>query len=430
MKKFLIRTFGCAMNVYDSERLKDTLASRGWSPTEDVEVADLIVLNTCSVREKATEKVFSHLGKFKKLKDKKPSLKLAVIGCVAKELGTVVQKRAKYVEYVFGPQSWHLLLNALENQPSLCDVGNYKLDKFNHLALTKQNHMSGFISIQEGCDNMCTYCIVPHTRGREISRAFDEIMQEVAQVVKNGAIEIVFLGQNVNNYKDDDGKTLADLIRATAKISEVQRIRYLTSYPTYLTDDLIDLFRIEPKLMPFLNLPIQAGSNAVLKKMNRHYSREQYLEIIKKLKTARSDIAISSDFIVGFCGETEEDFEDSLDIIRQVKFVHSYSFKYSQRPHTAALKMMEDDVSPEDKTERLNKIQALLKSIQKEYNESFIGKQMEVLIEENPREGFFRGRSPYMHPVEIKTDKKNLIGQTLPIAIYDASPFLLYGEIK
>ncbi|MHA1550313.1 MAG: tRNA (N6-isopentenyl adenosine(37)-C2)-methylthiotransferase MiaB [Alphaproteobacteria bacterium] len=431
MKKFLIETFGCAMNVYDSERLADSLIERGWEATREMAEADLIVLNTCSVREKATEKVFSWLGLiWKKYKSKKPSLKIAVIGCVAKEFGKDIKRRAKYVDYIFGPQSWHLLLNALDEKPSLCDVGNYKLDKFNHLAKTTQSGTSAYISIQEGCDNMCTYCIVPYTRGREISRNLDDVMKEVKDTLDNGAAEIIFLGQNVNNYKDENRKTLVDLIKETAKDIRVCRIRYLTSYPTYLTDELIDLFKTEKKLMPFLNLPAQAGSDSVLKNMNRHYTREEYLEIVRKLKLARPNMAISSDFIIGFCGETEEDFQKTLDLIKEVEFVHSYSFKYSPRPHTSAQKFLKDDVSPEVKADRLKRLQDVLREIQKDYYETFIGKTIDVLVEENPRPGIYRGRSSYMQPVEVRSDLVKLVGKVQKVKITEASPFLLYGDRK
>ncbi len=417
------------MNVYDSDRLSTTLENRGWALTDKVEEADLVVLNTCSVREKATEKVFSHLGAIQKIRKKhNKEMKIAVIGCVAKELGKKVRHRAQYVDYVFGPQSWHLLLSAIDSQQTLCDTGNYRLDKFKNLAQVKTKSVSAFISIQEGCDNVCTYCIVPFTREREFSRKFNDIISEVKKVVKNGAKEIVFLGQNVNNYKDSDGKNLADLIRETAKIEQVKRIRYVTSYPTYLTNELIDLFRTEPKIMPFLNLPIQAGSNNVLKKMNRHYTREEYFAVLEKIKKANPKVAISSDIIVGFCDESDEDFEDTLDAIKKCKFIISYSFKYSPRPHTPAFKF-KDNVSPKDKSERLKKVQTLLKKIQKEFNEKYIGNSVDVLVEQNPREGFYRGRSPYMQNVEIKSDEKDLIGKMVSVKINDASAFTMYGEI-
>ncbi|MBN1783553.1 MAG: MiaB/RimO family radical SAM methylthiotransferase, partial [Alphaproteobacteria bacterium] len=356
-------------------------------------------------------------------------MKIAVIGCVAKELGKVVRHRAPYVDYVFGPQSWHLLLGALENTPTLCDTGNYRLDKFKDLATVKTQAVSAFISIQEGCDNVCTYCIVPFTREREFSRDFDTVMKEVDQVVSNGAREIVFLGQNVNNYKDENGKNLADLIRATAKIELVKRIRYVTSYPTYLTDELIDLFGSEPKVMPFLNLPIQAGSNAVLKKMNRHYTREDYFAIIDKIKKVNPNVVVSSDLIVGFCGETEEDFQDTMDAAKRVPFLVSYSFKYSPRPHTPAQKAFKDDVNPKDKAERLKRLQDLLHRIQKDFNQACIGKTVEVLIDQDKGAGVFRGRSPYMQNVKIDTDKEGLLGEVVSVKIKDASSFLLYGEL-
>lgn len=430
MKKFLIQTFGCQMNVYDSQRLNDTLSAKGWTPTTTLVDADLVILNTCAVREKASEKVFSALGRIDKYKRRKnPDLKIAVIGCVAKEMGAIVRKRAPFVDYVFGPQSWHLLINALDNQPVLCDTGNYRLDKFKNMSTIKTSRTVAFISIQEGCNNVCTYCIVPFTREREISRPFSDIMSEVQTVVENGAVEIIFLGQNVNNYKDESAKSLADLIKETAKIESVKRIRYVTSYPTYLTDELIDLFRTEPKVMPFLNLPIQAGSDAILKKMNRHYTREEYFAIVKKIKIANPAVEISSDFIIGFCGETEEDFQATMDAVNRVRFINSFSFKYSPRPHTPAFKSFADDVPAEEKSDRLKRLQTRLNEIQLEFNRSFIGKKVEVLVELHPRKDIYQGRTNYMQNVEITSEKPQLTGTLVSVKIKDASAFVLYGEI-
>ncbi len=423
---FLIKTFGCQMNVYDSTRLSDALIKEGWKETTDLKEADLLIVNTCAVRKKATDKIFSQLGRFKKAK--KEEAKIAVIGCVAKEAENEIFKRAPYVNYVFGPQSWHILLTALKNDLKVIDTNYRGIEKFDSLPQSKNQTSTGFVSIMEGCDNFCTYCIVPYTRGREFSRPFEDIMEEVNNLVANGALEINFLGQNVNNYKYEN-YTIVDLVNQTAKIDKVKQIRFTTSYPSYLTDEQIELFATTPKLVPFIYLPIQAGSNKILKRMNRRYTREEYLGIIEKLKKTNPNIQISSDFIVGFSGETEKDFEDTLDIVEKVKFITSFSFKYSPRPHTAAY-ILKDDVDDPIKEERLKRLQTALLKNQKEFNQSCVGKTMDVLIDGYDKtKTKLSGRTIYMQNVILEGSPK-LTNTIQKVKITSGTQSSLRGEIN
>ena len=311
------------MNVYDSWRIAAMLDARGYKSTNDVADADIIILNTCSVREKATNKVFSALGRIRDAK--KPSALFGIVGCVAREAGADAFRRMPELNFVLGPQSYHKLPDILENPDArLLNIDLGGLEKFDEMPQPATSPTVCYVPIQEGCNHCCTYCIVPYTRGREISRSFDDVIRDTKYAAKNGAIEICFLGQNVNGYKytDKNGNEfrLSDLIRQTAKIPEIKRIRFTSSYPTEMTDDLIEMFATEPKLLPFLNMPVQSGSPDVLKRMNRPYSLDGYLEIINKLRVARPDIQISSDFIVGFPGESDSDFEQTLDIARRVRY--------------------------------------------------------------------------------------------------------------
>ena len=317
MKKFFIQTFGCQMNVYDSWRIAAMLQHRGMTQTYNVSDADIIILNTCAVRAKATDKVFSALGRIKRAK--KPSALFGIVGCVAREAGATAFRRIPELNFVLGPQSYHKLPQIIENPDArLLNIDLGGLEKFDEMPQMISSPTVTYIPIQEGCNHVCTYCIVPYTRGRELSRSFNDVMRDTLHAASTGAIEICFLGQNVNGYKytDESGKTyrLSDLIRETAKIDTVKRIRFTSSYPTEMTDDLIDMFATEPKLLPFLNMPIQSGSENVLKRMNRPYSLELYMDIIHKLRIARPDIQISSDFIVGFPGESDDDFEQTMKI--------------------------------------------------------------------------------------------------------------------
>ena len=326
-KKYFIQTFGCQMNVYDGWRIAAMLDAHDMIKTEDVTDADVIILNTCAVRAKATDKVYSALGRIRLIK--KPDALMGIVGCVARESGADAFRRVPDLNFVLGPQSYHKLPEILENPDiRLLNIDLGGLEKFDEMPQPKTSPLVTYIPIQEGCNHCCTYCIVPYTRGREISRAFSDCVHDVELATKTGAVEICFLGQNVNGYKytDENGHTyrLSDLIRVAAKIDAVKRIRFTSSYPTEMTDDLIEMFATEPKLLPFLNMPIQSGSPDILKRMNRPYDLDQYMGIVNKLKDARPDIQISSDFIVGFPGETDDDFAQTLQMVKAVivDYVH------------------------------------------------------------------------------------------------------------
>ena len=431
MKKYFIKTFGCQMNVYDSWRIAAMLDARGMSATESVADADIIILNTCSVREKATNKVFSELGRIRDAK--KPDALFGIVGCVAREAGAGAFHRIPELNFVLGPQSYHRLPEILENPDAkLLNIDLGGLEKFDELPQMVKAPTVSYIPIQEGCNHCCTYCIVPYTRGREISRAFNDVIRDTARAAETGAVEICFLGQNVNGYKytDENGKTyrLSDLIRATAVMPEIHRIRFTSSYPTEMTDDLVDMFRTEPKLLPFLNMPIQSGSSDVLKRMNRPYSLDSYLEIIDKLRAARPDIQISSDFIVGFPGETDSDFEQTVDIARRVKYINSYSFKYSPRPHTAAA-LMPNQIPENIKRTRLAILDNELNEIQRTFNESCIGQTLLCLCEGSDKTGrHLLYRTPYMQQCIVAKPKDREPEIMAQIKITAANRASLRGE--
>jgi len=421
MKKFFIQTFGCQMNVYDGWRIAAMLEHRGMVRTEDVADADIIILNTCAVRAKATDKVFSALGRIRRAK--KPSALFGIVGCVAREAGANAFRRIPDLNFVLGPQSYHKLPQILENPDArLLNIDLGGLEKFDELPQMERAPTVSYIPIQEGCNHVCTYCIVPYTRGRELSRSFEDCMRDTIHAAKTGAVEICFLGQNVNGYKytDKNGKTyrLSDLIRETAKIPEIMRIRFTSSYPTEMTDDLIAMFATEPKLLPFLNMPIQSGSQNVLTRMNRPYTLELYCDIIHKLKLARPDIQISSDFIVGFPGESDEDFEQTMQIAEKIKYINSYSFKYSPRPHTAAA-LMTDQIPENIKAQRLAKLDTYLNEVQREFNESCIDKTLSCLLEGPDKTGkHLVYRTPYMQQciVEYRNNAPTLAQITITAA--------------
>ncbi|MBR2342534.1 MAG: tRNA (N6-isopentenyl adenosine(37)-C2)-methylthiotransferase MiaB [Alphaproteobacteria bacterium] len=399
MKKFFIQTFGCQMNVYDGWRIASMLTHHGMTQTDNVADADIIVLNTCAVRAKATDKVYSALGRIRRAK--KPSALFGIVGCVARESGADAFRRIPDLNFVLGPQSYHKLPQILDNPDArLLNIDLGGLEKFDELPQMEKSPTVAYIPIQEGCNHCCTYCIVPYTRGREISRSFDDCVRDTIHAAKTGAVEICFLGQNVNGYKytDENGKTyrLSDLIRAAAKIPEIMRIRFTSSYPTEMTDDLIEMFAVEPKLLPFLNMPIQSGSQNVLTRMNRPYSLELYTDIIDKLRAARPDIQISSDFIVGFPGETDSDFDQTMEIAKRIKYINSYCFKYSPRPHTAAA-LMTDQIPENIKATRLAQLDEYLNSVQREFNESCVDKTLSCLFEGPDKTGrHLVYRTPYM----------------------------------
>ena len=419
------------MNVYDGWRIAAMLTHHGLTQTDQVSDADIIILNTCAVRAKATDKVFSALGRIRRAK--KPTALFGIVGCVAREAGATAFRRIPDLNFVLGPQSYHKLPQILENPDArLLNIDLGGLEKFDELPQMEKSPRVAYIPIQEGCNHVCTYCIVPYTRGRELSRSFESVIHDTIHAAKTGAIEICFLGQNVNGYKytDENGTEyrLSDLIRETAKIPEIMRIRFTSSYPTEMTDDLIDMFRTEPKLLPFLNMPIQSGSQNVLKRMNRPYSLELYNDIIRKLRNARPDIQISSDFIVGFPDESDSDFEETMNIARQVGYINSYSFKYSPRPHTAAA-LMPNQIPENTKAERLAKLDSLLNEIQREFNLGCIGKTLSCLLEGPDKTGrHLVYRTPFMQQciVEYRDNAPELAN----IEISDANKASLRGKFS
>lgn len=420
------------MNVYDSWRIAAMLDARGMTATKDIADADIIILNTCSVREKATNKVFSELGRIRDAK--KPGAIFGIVGCVAREAGANAFHRIPELNFVLGPQSYHRLPEILlDPDTRLLNIDLTGLEKFDELPQMTTAPVVSYIPIQEGCNHCCTYCIVPFTRGREISRSYADVVRDTLHAAKTGAVEICFLGQNVNGYKytDENGKTyrLSDLICAAAKMPEIRRIRFTSSYPTEMTDDLIEMFATESKLLPFLNMPIQSGAPDVLRRMNRPYSLDGYMEIINKLRAARSDIQISSDFIVGFPGETDSDFEQTLDIAKRVRYINSYSFKYSPRPHTAAA-LMPDQIPENIKRERLAILDNTLNEIQREFNESCVDKELICLCEGTDKTGrHLLYRTPYMQQCIVANPTNDNAPTMAKIKITAANRASLRGKL-
>ena len=415
-RKLFIKTYGCQMNVYDSERMADILAPLGYAETGSPDDADMVILNTCHIREKAAEKVFSELGRIRKLKDRRRAagadMVIGVAGCVAQAEGDEIVRRAPFVDIVFGPQSYQHLPEMLaraaraNGQPVL-ETDFEVEDKFDRLAETPgRSGPAAFLTIQEGCDKFCAFCVVPYTRGAEYSRSAPEIMVEARRLVASGAVEITLLGQNVNAWHGagpDGGAdwALGRLVRELAEIDGLQRIRYTTSHPLEMTADLISAHAEVPALMPYLHLPVQAGSDRILRAMNRRHDRDTYFRIIDKLRDARPDLALSSDFIVGFPGETDRDFADTLNLVTQVKYAQAYSFKYSPRPGTpAAAESVQ--VAESVKDERLQSLQALINEQQAAFNADMAGRTLPVLLERDGRHaGQLVGRSPYMQAVHL-----------------------------
>ncbi len=433
-KKLYIKTWGCQMNVYDSNRMADILAPFGYKPVDEPEDADMVILNTCHIREKATDKVFSDIGRLEKHKQKKEArgekMIIAVSGCVAQAEGDLILDRAKSVDMVFGPQTYHELPEMLIRAGAERIV-NTELaveDKFDALVHDHTNTgPAAFLSVQEGCDKFCTFCVVPYTRGAEYSRPLAQVMDEAKRLADAGVREVTLLGQNVNAYHGD-GCTLAGLIEKIAGIAGIERIRYMTSHPHDMEQDLINAHRDIPQLMPYLHLPVQAGSDAVLKAMNRKHTAASYLEIIARIREARPDIALSGDFIVGFPGETDANFEDTLKLVSEANYASAYSFKYSPRPGTPAANM-QGLVRESVKAERLQRLQDLLFSQQRAFNDAKIGQTLPVLIEKKGNRGSqLMGKSPYNQSVYIE-GKDRLIGQIVDIHIVSASASALNGEI-
>ena len=420
------------MNVYDSDKMKDIFLSHNIQPTDDYTNADYVVLNTCHIREKATEKTFSDLGRFNK-KGKKDQ-KVIVAGCVAQAEGELIQKRAPYVDLIIGPQSIQSL-NQFLNESDFRKKTITEFDaieKFDTLNQLKTNHnsKSAFVTIQEGCDKFCHFCVVPYTRGAEYSRTIYEIEDEVKSLVDLGVVEFTLLGQNVNAFHGSDASgqshSLAFLIDTVSQINGVERITYSTSHPVNMTDDLIELHGTNHKLMPFLHLPVQSGSDKILKLMNRKHTRDFYFEIIEKVRKARPNIALSSDFIIGFPGETQKDFEDTLDLIKRIKYMNSYSFKYSPRPGTPAAN--KEEINKDILDERLAITQELLDEQQMEYNRNFITKTVKVLIDgAGKHAGQIKGKSEFNQSVALEGEE-NHIGQIISVQIKDVKMHSLIGE--
>ncbi|MEQ8507889.1 MAG: tRNA (N6-isopentenyl adenosine(37)-C2)-methylthiotransferase MiaB [Rhodospirillaceae bacterium] len=411
-KKLFIKTYGCQMNVYDSARMVDVLAPLGYEQSDTPEGADLVVLNTCHIREKAAEKLFSDLGRIRPLKTdreagKDPML-IAVAGCVAQAEGKALVKRAPYVDIVLGPQTTHrlpeLIARAHRSAGAVLDT-DFPVDtKFDHLPPPRADGPTAFLSVQEGCDKFCTFCVVPYTRGAEYSRPANAVLEEARGLVREGVREITLLGQNVNAYHGEMDKgtwSLARLIRALAEIDGLDRIRYTTSHPRDMDDDLIDAHATVPALMPYLHLPVQSGSNSILSAMNRGHTRDDYYRIIERLRSERPDLALSSDFIVGFPGETDADFADTMTLIDDIQFAQAFSFKYSSRPGTPAAE--NGDQVPEDiKSARLTALQSLIAQQQKAFNTACIGQTLPVLLTGPGRhDGQMIGRSPYLQPIHL-----------------------------
>jgi tRNA-2-methylthio-N6-dimethylallyladenosine synthase len=435
-KKLFVKTYGCQMNVYDTERMTESLQAEGYISTDSAEEADMILLNTCHIREKAAEKVYSELGRFKHLKSENPNLKIGVVGCVAQAEGEEIIRRQPLVDLVVGPQSYHklpLLERQINNGQKKVEIDFPTEDKFDFLAKRTdiRRAPAAFLTIQEGCDKFCAFCVVPYTRGAEVSRPVEKVVSEVHSLVDRGVKEITLLGQNVNAYHGASASnsqfTLAQLIWELEKISGLERIRYTTSHPTDMTDDLIDAHANCPKLMPYLHLPVQSGSNKILKRMNRSHTAETYVDLINRVRKARPDILISGDFIVGFPEETDDDFADTMELIRVVQYGQSYSFKYSVRPGTPAAERMQ---VPEDKKNiRLQELQKLLSEQQKTVQEDMIGRTVTVLFEKTGRQsGQVVGKSDYLHAVHVPGDQ-NKVGLLESVLITGSNTNSLQGKI-
>ncbi|MFL6850353.1 MAG: tRNA (N6-isopentenyl adenosine(37)-C2)-methylthiotransferase MiaB [Sphingomicrobium sp.] len=424
-KTFKIKSFGCQMNVYDGERMAELLAQQGMTPVAEGDEADLVVLNTCHIREKAADKAYSDVGRLRREDGSKPLVALA--GCVAQAEGAEAKRRSQLIDIVVGPQAYHRLPEMVAHATRGArpvDTDMPAISKFDALPARRRATPSAFLTVQEGCDKFCTYCVVPYTRGAEISRPWKDIVAEAEQLAGVGAREIVLLGQNVNAWADDR-LGLADLIRALAKIDGLERIRYTTSHPADMNDELIAAHGEIDKLMPYLHLPVQSGSNRILKAMNRSHTAENYLAILEKMRAARPDIALSGDFIVGFPGETEEDFEATLQIVDAVRYASAYSFKYSPRPGTPAA-TMEDQIPRDIMDDRLQRLQARINQHQLAFNRSTVGTDTQILVERNGKhDRQMIGRSPWLQSVHVETSAK--VGDIVDVTLVGAGPNSMSG---
>jgi tRNA-2-methylthio-N6-dimethylallyladenosine synthase len=443
-RKLYVKSFGCQMNVYDSRRMADTLAPEGFVETAEAGDADLVILNTCHIREKAAEKVYSELGRLRRMKEAAAAqgrrMLVAVAGCVAQAEGQEIIRRAPSVDLVFGPQNYHRLPELVaraERGGQAVDTEFALEDKFDHLAppsraAIRARGASAFVTVQEGCDKFCTFCVVPYTRGAEVSRPVEKVVAEVTHLATAGVREITLIGQNVNAYHGEgsDGRiwSLRRLLDRIAQIDGVERLRYTTSHPRDMDNDLITAHRDLPQLMPQLHLPVQSGADRILRAMNRRHSRADYLDIVRRLRDARPDLALTSDFIVGFPGETERDFADTLALVEEVGFSGAFSFKYSPRPGTPGAEM-DDQISEQEKSERLQRLQWTIDRNQAAFNHSCRGRTFDVLFEKPGRhEGQLVGRSPYLQPVQVQAPA-SLIGEIAAVTITEVASNSLFGVL-
>ena len=436
MKKVFLKTYGCQMNVYDSERIMESLSENGYKQTNNLNESDLIIFNTCHIREKAAEKLYSDIGRLKKIRKEK---KIIVAGCVAQAEDKQIIQRMPDVDLVIGPQTYHKipeLVSKLNKKIKYVETDFPIENKFNLLKkrVRSEKKPSAFLTIQEGCDKFCTFCVVPYTRGAEYSRTTKELIEETKQLLSQGVSEITLLGQNVNAYHGEglNGRTsnLADLIYELSKLAGLERIRYTTNHPVDVNQELIDAHRDIKKLMPYIHLPIQSGSNRILKLMNRKHTCEEYIEIIEKIRNARNDIALSSDFITGFPGETDKDFELTIDLVKKIKYAQAYSFNYSPRPGTPSADY-EKQIPQNIKSERLKLLQDILKQQQLEFNNQSKGKIVSILIERKGREiDQLVGKTPYMQSVFFKNiENKSKIGDFIDVKIDTIKVNNLSGEL-
>ena len=436
-KKLFIKTQGCQMNEYDSDRMQDLLnLSHGFETTTNEEEADLILLNTCSIREKAQEKVFHQLGRWKKLKEKNPNLKIGVGGCVASQEGEEIAKRSPQVDLIFGPQTIHrvpsLYENAKNKDTTAIDTSFPKTEKFEYLPSSPGQGPSAFVSIMEGCNKYCSFCVVPHTRGNEISRPLEDIVKEAKDLSLKGVVEISLLGQNVNSYRDSKVRTkglgLSNLIREVSTIDGIERISFTTSHPFEFGQDLINIYEEIPELISYVHLPVQSGSDEILKLMRRRHTREEYFELIDKLRDARPGISFSSDFIIGFPGETDKNFQDTMDLVDKIGYDESFSFIYSPRPNTTA-KDLEDNVPMEVKKERLSLLQQKLENSALSISRKMVGETRKCLVtgvsKKNP--GEFQARADNNKVVIFSCNDSSLIGKFVNIEMVEAKNKSLRG---
>ncbi len=437
-KKLLIKTWGCQMNEYDSSKMADLLnAANGYELTEDPEEADVLLLNTCSIREKAQEKVFHQLGRWKTLKDKKEGVVIGVGGCVATQEGDHIRERAPFVDVIFGPQTLHRLPEMIKqsqsNHAPVMDISFPEIEKFDSLPEPRAEGPTAFVSIMEGCSKYCTYCVVPYTRGEEVSRPMDDVLFEIAQLADQGVREVNLLGQNVNAYRGPmhDGTicSFAELLRLVASIDGIDRIRFTTSHPLEFTDDIIAVYEDTPELVSFLHLPVQSGSDRILTMMKRPHTAIEYKSIIRKLRKARPDIHISSDFIVAFPGETDKDFQDTMKLIREVDFDMSFSFIFSPRPGTPAADYP-CDLAEQEKKERLYELQQQINAQAMRYSRQMMGTEQRILVEGTSKKNLMelRGRTENNRVVNFEGSPE-LIGQFVDVNIVDVFPNSLRGEL-